>query len=68
MEEVNKTIQFDGAHLELVSEENNEKFVTFLTDHVTLDEILDKSIVQSNVVSLLKGTGDFTSKFAIYLG
>jgi hypothetical protein len=42
--------------------------MTFLKDHVTPDEILDKSIVQSNVVSMLKGTGDFTSKFATYLG
>jgi hypothetical protein len=38
------TIQFDGAHLELVSEENNEKLMTFLKDHVTPDEILGKSI------------------------
>jgi len=44
LEEVNKTIQFDGAHLELVSEENNEKLMTFLKDHVTPDEILGKSI------------------------
>ena len=44
MEEVNKTIQFDGAHLELASEENNEKFMTFLEDHVTPDDILGKSI------------------------
>ena len=44
MEEVNKTIQFDGAHLELVSEENNERFMTFLKDHVAPDETLNKSL------------------------
>ena len=44
MEEVKKMIQFDGAHLELVSEENNKKFMTFLKDHVTPDKILDKSL------------------------